>query len=223
VILVSFSGIDGAGKSTQIDNLRNRLTTHGATVRVLTFWDNVAVFRQFREDASLVFFKGDPGVGTPERPANRRDKNVSSWYLLPVRLVFAVLDAMHLIWVVKRSENSRFDVIIFDRYLYDSLANLPLERPFVRRFVRLLLNFVPCPDVACLLDADPEAARRRKPEYPLDFLFKNRQRYLALAAMAKEITVIGPLDVAEVEKRVLAATSGQLPGAAMADFSSAVS
>jgi thymidylate kinase len=222
VILVSFSGIDGAGKSSQIENLRVRLTLGGANVRILTFWDDVAVFRQLREESSRALFRGDPGVGTPEKPVNRRDKNVSSWFLLPIRLVFSLLDTLHLACVIRRVENTA-DVVIFDRYIYDELANLPLEYRAVRAYVRLLLNSVPCPDVACLLDADPEAARRRKPEYPLEFLRENRRRYLNLAAMAKEITVIGPLAAGEVEKQVIAAMSAQLPRAALGSLSSVVS
>jgi thymidylate kinase len=223
VILASFSGIDGAGKSTQISNLRSRLEARGFRVCVLTFWDDVAVFRQLREGASQALFKGDSGVGTPEKPADRRDKNVSAWYLLPVRLIFSLLDSLHLAWVVRRAQNTQADVTIFDRYIYDELANLPLERPGIRAFVRVLVDCVPCPDVACLLDADPEAARKRKPEYPLDFLKLNRQRYLTVAAMAKEITVIDPLDASQVEKCVLTAMSAQLPGSTLADLSSAVS
>jgi thymidylate kinase len=87
------------------------------------------------------------------------------------------------------------DVLIFDRYIYDELANLPLHRGFVRLYVRFILSIVPTPDVAYLVDADPEAARARKPEYPLDFLRHNRERYLALSRLMGNMTIIGPASV----------------------------
>ena len=93
----------------------------------------------------------------------------------------------------------RTNVLLFDRYIYDELANLPLERLAVRAYVRFVLFFAPRPDRAYVLDADPVEARRRKPEYPLEFLFRNRQAYLDLAKMAG-LTVI-PIDDAALVLR----------------------
>jgi thymidylate kinase len=39
---VSFSGIDGAGKSTQIDALCLRLKGDGLRVLLIRFWDDIA-------------------------------------------------------------------------------------------------------------------------------------------------------------------------------------
>ncbi len=49
-IFVSFSGIDGAGKSTQIDALRSQLIEAGLRVRLITFWDDVARLKGIREN-----------------------------------------------------------------------------------------------------------------------------------------------------------------------------
>jgi hypothetical protein len=53
----------------------------------------------------------------------------------------------------------------------------------VRLYVRLLLMFIPKPDLALLLDADPESAASRKPEYPLEFVRRNREAYVRLARL----------------------------------------
>ncbi len=70
-----------------------------------------------------------------------------------------------------------------DRYIYDELANLPLSNPLTRLFVRFIARLIPRPDVAYLLDADPEAARARKPEYPVDFMRECRASYFRLAEL----------------------------------------
>jgi hypothetical protein len=76
------------------------------------------------------------------------------------------------------------------------LANLPLQNRLVRFYVRMLLLFIPKPDVAFLLDADPEAASLRKPEYPLEFVRHNREAYLRLSRVVS-MTVVPPLPVAQ--------------------------
>src|SRR6185437_3134509 len=161
---VSFSGMDGAGKSTQIHNLRTRLADAGLKVSIVTFWDDVARLKQVRETSGHKLFKGDKGVGSPEAPINRRDKNVRSAPMTAVRYFLYFVDAVSLRRVVKKALNSDADFIIFDRYAYDELANLSLSNPFSRLYVRFVMWLVPRPHVSYVLDADPVQARARKPE-----------------------------------------------------------
>ena len=200
--LVSFSGIDGAGKSTQIQALRARLNEAGVRVSLVTFWDDVARLTRVREVTGHSLFKGDKGVGTPAQPVNRRDKNVRSWYMTAVRFGLYFVDAISLRIEVARALRTNTDVIIFDRYLYDELANLSLQNRIERAYVRLLLPFVPQPDVSFVLDADPVQARARKPEYPLDFLHRSRASYLALSELVRGMTVVAPQPVQDVERQV---------------------
>ncbi|HKU24966.1 MAG TPA: hypothetical protein VJQ54_05805 [Candidatus Sulfotelmatobacter sp.] len=204
--LVSFSGIDGAGKSTQIESLCQLLQSSGLKFARFTFWDDVVVFAKLREHASLKAFKGDKGVGSPENPIRRRDKNVRSWYLTAVRLGFYLIDTFSLCSLIARNADTEADFIIFDRYIYDELANLPLQFWFVRAYLRLLLMFIPKPDIALLLDAEPESASLRKPEYPLDFVRHNREAYLRLSRFVG-MTVVPPLPVEQAAEFIRASVS----------------
>lgn len=200
---VSFSGIDGAGKSTQIDALRARLQEAGLGVRVITFWDDVACLTGMRETAGHKLFKGDKGVGSPENPINRRDKNVRSRLMTLVRLCLYLADAISLRFTVRRALASGSDFVICDRYAYDELVNLTLQRPLARIYARLIMRIVPRPDVSYFLDADPIQARARKPEYPLDFLYSCREAYLTLSQMLGTITVIPPMLIRDVEREIM--------------------
>jgi thymidylate kinase len=200
---VSFSGMDGAGKSTQIHALRTRLAESGLRVSLITFWDDVARLTHLREVSGHTLFKGEKGVGSPDAPINRRDKNVRSWPMTAVRYFLYSVDAISLRLAVKRALKSDADFIIFDRYAYDELANLTLSNPIARLYVRLIMKIVPRPHVSYLLDADPVQARARKPEYPLEFLYFCRASYLSLNKIIGGMTIIPPMPVEEVERDVL--------------------
>lgn len=203
-VMVSFSGIDGAGKSTQIEALRARLMRDGLRVHIVRFWDDIARLKGIRETSGHKLFKGEKGVGSPTAPINRRDKNVQSGPMTCVRLFLYLVDAISTRLVAGRMLRSTFDLVIFDRYTYDELANLNLGNPLIRAYARLLMAIVPRPHISYVLDADPAKARARKPEYPLDFLHQNRTAYLTLAELLGGITVIPAMPVGEVEAEVIA-------------------
>lgn len=199
--LISFSGIDGSGKSTQIGALCTRLEEAGQQVLIISFWNDVARLTRFREAAGHTLFRGDLGVGTPEAPIHRRDKNVRSWAMTVVRLFLYSIDALSLRRALQRAFRSGADVLIADRYIYDELANLDLRNPANRFYISWVLKIVPKPSLSFLLDADPVEARLRKPEYPLDFLRTNRNSYLALSNLA-QMTVIDPMTTLAAEQTV---------------------
>jgi|ERR1039458_4072374 thymidylate kinase len=210
---VSFSGIDGAGKSTQIRRFCARMEQAGLRYSLVTFWDDVARFKGLREGAAHAIFKGDRGVGSPAAPVNRRDKNVRSWMMTVVRLCLYMADAISTRSLMRRSVRTNADVVIFDRFTYDELANLNLENAVMRAYARMIIKFVPQPHISFLLDADPAEARARKPEYPLDFLQFSRNSYLALSKMIGCMTIIAPLPAGEVEREVLIRVEGAFSSA----------
>jgi thymidylate kinase len=210
-VFISFSGIDGAGKSTQILALCQRLAEHGLRVRQIAFWDEIARMTRLRESAGHSIFKGDRGVGSPSAPINRRDKNVRSWPMSCFRLFLYFIDALSARAVMNRARRSDVDVVVLDRAIFDELANLTLSNQAIRVYVRLILAIVPRPDISFVLDADPVQARARKPEYPIEFLRMNRQAYLDLNELAGGITVIAPLSVEEVKREILKHAMKHIP------------
>lgn len=194
-ILLSFSGIDGAGKSTQIQALRASLSGLGLRVGVVPFWDEVASLTGLRENAGHKIFRGEKGVGTPSAPVERRDKNVRSWPMTCFRLFLYLLDAFSVRRVRARLLKSELDVVIFDRFIYDELANLNLRNPLLRLYARVILWLAPAPDLGFLLDADPEQARARKPEYPIEFIYINRQSYKDLSQIVTKIRLVPPMSI----------------------------
>lgn len=195
-VIISFSGIDGSGKSTQIQKLREYLSTNGIAVRELTFWDNVALFSSMRSGFSRRVLQSDGNVGTPERPAERRDKNKQNALLITGRCVLHIFDVLNLRRIFRQAKSHNTGVVIFDRYIYDQLAALPLSSLLARAYARCILKLAPKPDLSLLLDAIPEVARARKPEYPVDFMRQYRSSYLRLC----DFTALQLIPAGEVEE-----------------------
>jgi thymidylate kinase len=215
--LITFSGLDGSGKSTQIENVRKYLAAAKLRVVRLAFWDDAVVGKRYRENFVHKVYGSEKGIGSPDKPVQRRDKNMRAWYLSLMRHGLYLLDAIHVCEVIARARRGSPDVIIMDRYIYDELVNLPLRNPFSRCYVRAISAFVPKPELALLLDADPVAARARKPEYPLEFLKESRHAYFCVASFVGRITVIPPVSLEDAKREVLFALRRVLTSAQRAN------
>lgn len=203
-LLITFSGLDGSGKSTQIAGLQSALHAAGMRTRRLAFWDDVVVGARYRESFVHKVYKSERGIGAPGRPVRRRDKNMRGRHLSAFRHILYLMDAFRLCYVVAAEQMKvGVDVVILDRYIYDELANLDLANRFTRSYVRRVVRLAPRPDLAFLLDADPAAAYARKPEYPVDFMEKCRQSYHHLAALLGNMRVVPPLDLPQARLAVL--------------------
>jgi thymidylate kinase len=203
-LVVSFSGLDGSGKTTQIEAVREAAAQLGLSSQLITFWDDVVVGARFREGFVHKVLGSEQGVGSPGHPVERRDKNVRVGYLTVVRHLLYLADAVHLRLVLSRARRSRPQVIVLDRYIYDELANLPLEHRFSATYARLLGWLAPRPQLALLLDADPELARARKPEYSVNFMRLSRESYFRLAELLGNMSIVPPLGLDDARSLVLA-------------------
>jgi thymidylate kinase len=214
---VSFSGVDGAGKTTQIENLCAFLAEQGVRYRVFRFWDDIARLTNIREGTGHRVFKGEKGIGSPEKPINRRDKNVRGFPMTCIRMFLYFVDALSTRKGFKRAMRSDVEFVIFDRYTYDELANMNLQNAVVRTYVRFIMALVPRPDISFLLDADPDAARARKPEYPVDFIRLNRQAYFDLDQVIGGLTIVPPMAIEDAKRQVVGPVEALLSSRRLGD------
>src|SRR6266481_884063 len=120
--IVTFSGIDGAGKTTQIHCVSAHLIHQGYRVTRVSFWDDVAVWAKLRTGVSLAVFRKEPT--SPGHPALRNDKNVRTWYLGLIRAAFYLLDTLSLCHVVSQLRSAAHDFMHGYRRAFLSLRTL---------------------------------------------------------------------------------------------------
>ncbi|HEU4364149.1 MAG TPA: hypothetical protein VFT13_01655 [Candidatus Krumholzibacteria bacterium] len=181
-LLVSVSGIDGSGKSLQVERLREVFET--CDIRVRCVWARGASSRGvgavMRAGKGVLKTRARPEADAPgpgvlaessrgeaER-FNERQRRLRNPF---VRWVFSLVYAVDLkmTYVIRvRYHMLTGNVVLCDRYVYDALVDFALftgtdaaRPPFALNVMRAL---VPRPPVAVLLDVDAAEALRRKPE-----------------------------------------------------------
>lgn len=161
--IITLSGVDGSGKSTQLTQLQKLLEAKGSKVAYIH-----AVAFSLPQAARGLFDR--PGKGkTPSKATVK-----SSFIGVLLRKIVLLIDLMRFHFFVKRLKKSNTEYLLSDRYFYDTLVNIAyldgtkLNTPFARFATR----FIPKPDKAYYLRVTPEKVmeRPRKPEQGLQYL-----------------------------------------------------
>jgi len=174
--LITFEGIEGVGKSTQINLVLDWLNTKGFSTKVL------------REPGSTIF-----GEKIRELLLSK-DSDISAHTEL--LLMFAARSEMikeHLI-------DSREDFILCDRYYHASIAYQGYGRKLSLDLINLLINGVNCPtpDLTIIYDLDVKAGFKRKANDIIDriessgikFFEDVRRGYQQLAKERSEVEIV---------------------------------
>lgn len=189
-VLITFSGLDGAGKSTLIDFLSTTLQGRQQPVAVLHLNDQVGVYALLRavrdrmrggRPESLAPGAPDPKSQKLQRPAPRglrgalsRLRTVLLWNK-PLRRLLYPLDLMIFACYRAWLERVQGRVLIMDRYFYDTLVDVTNgERGL---WTRLLERLTPRPTVPVFLDITPEESYRRKREFTIEYLRRRSDAY----------------------------------------------
>lgn len=168
--LVSLSGFDGVGKSTQVKLLLKYLEGKGKKVKVT--------------EAMFGYFLLKPLVKVLRRATNnvhggpvKRNKSIlpKLWFIL------AFID----IWVSfifkTRSWTGKYDFVIADRFYTDIWANLLYYGYLPDWAFAFFVKLLPKPDIAFILRAKPNIVLKREREFPNRYYNEQEKIYLRLA------------------------------------------
>lgn len=182
--IISFEGIEGVGKSTQINLLKDYLESKGLTVTVL------------REPGSTI-----TGESIRSMLLDSKENLSEESELL---LMFAARAQL----ISEKVLNNNVDVILFDRFYDASIAYQGFGRGLSINFIKNLIDFTKCPtpDLTFLLDISVQDGFERKIADIKDriessgdeFFNKVRNGYLEIANdQPRRIKIIDAMDSIE--------------------------
>lgn len=215
-MLITFSGLDGAGKSTLIEFVSQMMERHHRPVAVLRLNDEVGVYAGLR--AIRDWLRGrrvaelPPGTPDPRsrhkdhgpgvRGAMSRLRSAVLWNDTLRRLIYPIDLVIFLAYRVYL-ERVRGRVLIMDRYFYDTLVDVSSGQP--RPWLRVLERVTPVPTVPVFLDVTPEESHRRKGEFSVAYLRRRYEAYQRVFARVPGALRIANQDLDQTKAALLQA------------------
>ncbi|MDB2676659.1 hypothetical protein N9Y82_04600 [Amylibacter sp.] len=218
-MFISVSGLDGAGKSTQIDLLASRLQNDGAKVKII--WARGGYtpgFEFLKKCIRLIFKKNLPKSGQSEkrRTLINNPKVRSVWFII------SIIDLIMLWGVYARALRAFGFIVIFDRYIKDTLLdfryNFPQSNTEHRFLWKCMIRMCPKPDASLLfwvpVKTSIERSLIKKEPFPDD---KETLKWRLAAYMSKDafpdeqnFRINGELDINIIAEDVYAKIIMQL-------------
>jgi hypothetical protein len=215
IVLISFSGLDGAGKSTLIAWLKSLLEGQKRQVAVFHMNEDVGIYayaralrdrlhRRISEPRPLAV----PAGGNAGEVVVRSDAQGSSagsgqallkglrnriLWNKPLRRCIYLVDLAIFFFYRFYIEGIRRRVLIMDRYFYDTLVDVSTDQKSL--WVRMLFSITPTPSMVVFLDITPEESFNRKGEYTVEYLRRRWVGYQRVFAWVRNPIVLPNRDL----------------------------
>lgn len=217
-MLITFSGLDGSGKTTLIEVAKKTVIKRNKKVTVLTMYDNIAFFsfiRRLRDFClkNFNFMRGKiSGNKAKEEDSKRKKLNFMSLFVDRARgnvrfrqlvyfidlLIFLIIKFYYL-----RLKN---EVLITDRYFFDSLTDIVIDENGKTRdkwnYIKLFLKIMPTPDLPIFVDIDGDIAFKRKGEYSPYYNKVRRRIYLHIFSLIDQHRIVNNLDLFQSMRKI---------------------
>lgn len=183
-MIVSFFGIDGAGKTTLSKGVVEKLSQRGIKSKYFYVGDWFLLswvvkllhfFYNFFKQNDKVKQEENPFLGTSKKPLL-----LQFWVLFTI--VDNFLNYLRLLFYSCLSY-----VVVCDRYFYDKLVGFEYHGYSNKLLSWLYLKLTPTPDITFILDLDEKTSQRRETHgsHPLEFYKQIRKKYHQLQKMIK--------------------------------------
>jgi dTMP kinase len=220
--LVVLMGLDGSGKSTQAEHLRDWLKESGVAAE--TVWmrgDSYLARPVLALGKALLKAPKEDKRGEGIRAGEAYDRYVGSKHSMfknpLLRRIWTSLTLLDLYITFRRAFSKiprKTETVILDRYIYDSFIDIDTAygeqgKEAERLLGAALAGLFPKPDVVILLTISPEDAMKRKDDIPsLRYLVEREAVYEMIGRAVGAVTVDAGRPIEDVQARIRDAIKG---------------
>jgi len=204
---VCFSGVDGSGKTTQVEALIEEMKKNGIETKYVWNRFEGRMLTPFTAITKMIFFHRKGAIANPTDYCDTKKRLLKNCVLSVGYQYFLLFDYFFQILFRVRIPLIHGKNIVCDRYVYDIIADLSVDFNYseerVKRMLKNLLYLFPKPDLIFLIDVPEEIAYQRKDDVPsIDYLKERRKVYLNIGKKYRMIILDGCKDLRKLKELV---------------------
>jgi len=193
--VITFSGLDGAGKTTVIDALKEKFESEGKTVKIFTMYDDLSFYaflRLFRDGVRKLFGRKIELPKEAETDPNFDPHPNSLIYKImrsrSSKAMVLAIDtlSMYLFLLVK---TGRSEIVLLDRTSYDYIVDV-LPKKYKNTHISIALFFSFKPSLSVFVDTPAQMSFDRKGEFTVEYLAWRSVAYTQIFNMINNQIII---------------------------------
>lgn len=182
---ITFSGVDGSGKSTQLAMLQEKLERENRNVAYFHAIQFSFAYKLIKKNQESLPDRQAGGIRNQDKKQDSGNSvTKASWFTIFLRKIFLIIDLIRFRSYYNRLKRENCDYLLSDRYFYDSIINIEYlqsvnsqqitvnGRKTSSSLLSVIRYLLSVPDTAFYLDIAPETvmSRERVPEQGLGYL-----------------------------------------------------
>jgi len=179
--IISISGLDGSGKSTQTQLLRQHLENAGQTVfyfhAVQFSIANILNHKNTINHVSTNSHSDSKKCSEQTCLFTTQDVTKASWTKIQLRKIALFIDVHRFKLLIRKLEKENYNYILTDRYFYDMIINISYLSQ--KNYTPLFFSHITIPDYRFYLSVNPDNIMNRDnaPSQGIDYLNKKKNLF----------------------------------------------